>query len=127
MASKLAAARLATSEGTTVLIAGGGEPRVIDRALGGEDVGTLVTVAARRPARLRHIAVGARRRGALVINEGALAALVGEKASLLPIGVVAVDGTFDQGAVVEVLHVAALGTRDAGSRVGAAQDHAVVR
>ena len=102
MASKLAAARLATSEGTTVLIAGGGEPRVIDRALGGEDVGTLVTVAARRPARLRHIAVGARRRGALVINEGALAALVGEKASLLPIGVVAVDGSFDQGDVVEI-------------------------
>jgi glutamate 5-kinase len=102
MASKLAAARLATSEGTTVLIAGGGEPRVIDRALGGEDVGTLVTVATRRPARLRHIAVGARHRGALVVNEGALAALVGEKASLLPIGVVSVDGTFDQGDVVEI-------------------------
>ena len=102
MASKLAAARLATSEGTTVLIAGGAEPRVIDRALAGEDVGTLVTVAARRPARLRHIAVGARRRGALVVNDGALAALVGEKASLLPIGVVAVDGSFDQGDVVEI-------------------------
>ena len=102
MASKLAAARLATSEGTTVLIAGGAEPRVIDRALAGEDVGTLVTVAVRRPARLRHIAVGARRRGALVVNEGALAALVGEKASLLPIGVVAVDGSFDQGDVVEI-------------------------
>ena len=102
MASKLAAARLATTEGTTVLIAGGAEPRVIDRALAGEDVGTLVTVAVRRPARLRHIAVGARHRGALVVNEGALAALVGEKASLLPIGVVGVDGTFDQGDVVEI-------------------------
>jgi glutamate 5-kinase len=102
MASKLAAARLATSEGTTVLIAGGGEPRVIDRALAGEDVGTLVRVATRRPPRLRHIAVGARHRGALVVNEGALAALGGEKASLLPIGVVAVEGTFEQGDVVEI-------------------------
>ena len=102
MASKLAAARLATSEGTTVLIAGGGEPRVIDRALAGEDVGTLVQVASRRPPRLRHIAVGARHRGALVVNEGALAALGGEKASLLPIGVVAVEGTFEQGDVVEI-------------------------
>ncbi|HZL17395.1 MAG TPA: glutamate 5-kinase [Polyangia bacterium] len=102
MASKLAAARLATSEGTTVLIAGGGEPRVIDRALAGEDVGTLVQVASRRPPRLRHIAVGARHRGALVVNEGALAALGGEKASLLPIGVIAVDGTFEQGDVVEI-------------------------
>ena len=102
MASKLAAARLATSEGTAVLIAGGGDPRVIDRALCGEDVGTLVTAAARRPARLRHIAVGARHRGALVVNEGALAALGGEKASLLPIGVVGVEGTFEQGDVVEI-------------------------
>ncbi len=32
------------SEGTAVLIAGGAEPRVIERALAGEDVGTLITV-----------------------------------------------------------------------------------
>jgi len=103
MASKLAAAELATSEGTAVLIAGGGEPGVLDRALAGDDVGTLVTVAARRGARLRHIAVGARRRGALVVNDGALAAITGaKKASLLPIGVVGVEGTFDKGDVVEI-------------------------
>jgi glutamate 5-kinase len=103
MASKLAAAALASSEGTAVLIAGGGEPHVLERALAGEDLGTLVSVAARRPARLRHIAVGARRRGALVINEGALAALNGQqKASLLPIGVVGVEGTFEKGDVVEI-------------------------
>jgi glutamate 5-kinase len=102
MASKLAAAQLATSEGTAVLIAGGGEPRVVERALEGEDVGTLVTFAARRRARARHIAVGARHRGALVVNEGALAALVGEKASLLPIGVIGVEGSFEKGDVVEI-------------------------
>ena len=43
-----------------------------------------------------------RHRGALVVNDGALRALNGSKASLLPIGVVAVDGTFEQGDVVEV-------------------------
>jgi glutamate 5-kinase len=102
MSSKLAAARLASSEGTVVLIAGGGEPRVIERALAGEDVGTLIRVSARRPARIRHIAVGARQRGALVVNEGALRALQDEKASLLPIGVVGVEGSFDKGDVVEI-------------------------
>ena len=56
----------------------------------------------RRPARLRHIAVGARRRGALVVNEGALARSGDKKASLLPIGVVAVEGNFEQGDVVEI-------------------------
>jgi glutamate 5-kinase len=102
MASKLQAAALATSEGTTVLIAGGAEKNVLDRALAGEDLGTLITVAARRPARIRHIAVGARHRGALVVNDGALRALTNTKASLLPIGVVSVDGNFEQGDVVEV-------------------------
>jgi len=93
MASKLAAARLASSEGTSVLIAGG-EPGVLERALAGEEVGTLISAGARRPARLRHIAVGARHQGALVVNDGALAALTGaKKASLLPIGVIGVVGT----------------------------------
>ncbi len=104
MESKLEAAALATGEGTTVLIAGGGEPRVLERALAGEDLGTIIPAAAgeRRGARLRHIAVGARHRGALVVNEGALRALTSSKASLLPVGVVGVDGNFEQGDVVEV-------------------------
>jgi glutamate 5-kinase len=102
MASKLEAARLASAEGTAVLIAGGAEARLIERALAGEDVGTLITDGARRPARIRHIAVGARQRGALVVNDGALQALVSNKASLLPIGVVGVEGTFDKGDVVEI-------------------------
>ena len=102
MASKLEAARLASAEGTAVLIAGGSDTRVIERALAGEDLGTLITDGSRRPARIRHIAVGARQRGALVVNEGALRALAGEKASLLPIGVVGVEGTFDKGDVVEI-------------------------
>jgi glutamate 5-kinase len=101
MASKLASARLAAEEGTVVLIAPGHEARVVERALAGADVGTLIT-AARRPARVRHIAVAARHRGALIVNEGALRALVGEKASLLPIGVVSVEGSFDKGEVVEI-------------------------
>ena len=102
MASKLDAAALATSEGTTVLIAGGAEPNVLERALAGVDLGTLIAAPARRGARARHIAVGARSGGALVVNAGALKALNDSKASLLPVGVVAVDGDFEQGDVVEV-------------------------
>jgi glutamate 5-kinase len=102
MASKLEAAALATGEGTTVLIAGGAEPRVLERALAGEDLGTLIPAPERRRARIRHIAVGARHRGALICNDGAIRALNDTKASLLPIGVVGVDGNFEQGDVVEV-------------------------
>ena len=98
MASKLEAARLATAEGTAVLVANGAEPRVIDRALAGEDVGTLVAAAASAgPARSATSPCGARQRGALVVNEGALRALAERKASLLPIGVIAVEGDVRQG------------------------------
>jgi len=102
MASKLEAARLAVAEGTTVVIANGSADKIIDRILAGEDVGTLIPAATSRRARWRHIAISARAQGALVVNTGALKALGERKASLLPIGVVAVEGSFEQGDVVEI-------------------------
>jgi len=85
-----------------VLIASGAEPGILERVLDGEDLGTLFTGTERRGARWRRIAVSTRHRGALIVNDGALRALSGKKASLLPIGVVAVDGEFDKGDVVEI-------------------------
>jgi glutamate 5-kinase len=102
MMSKLEAARLATAEGTSVVIANGGEPGVLGRILAGEDVGTLVPAPDPRRAHLRFIAVASKRFGALVVNDGALRALEKGKASLLPVGVTAVEGSFDKGDVVEI-------------------------
>ena len=102
MVSKLEAARLATAEGTSVVIANGAETGVLAKILAGEDVGTLIPTADRRRARLRFIAVSSRRYGALVVNDGALRALEKGKASLLPVGVIAVEGSFDKGDVVEI-------------------------
>ncbi len=102
MASKLEAAQLAVAEGTGVLIASGAEPHVIERALADEDLGTLIMSGDRRKARWRRIASAARRCGALIVNDGALRALLEKKASLLPIGVTAVEGSFKKGEVVEI-------------------------
>jgi glutamate 5-kinase len=102
MASKLEAARTAIAEGTTVVVANGGTDEIIDRVLAGEDLGTLIPATEKRRARWRHIAISARAQGALVINTGALKALGQAKASLLPIGVVSVEGTFEKGDVVEI-------------------------
>jgi glutamate 5-kinase len=102
MGSKLEAARLATVEGTAVVIANGGTPDVLAKILAGDDVGTLIPPVEWRPARWRHIAVAGRKQGALVVNDGALRALLERKASLLPIGVVAVEGGFDKGELVEI-------------------------
>ncbi len=102
MVSKLEAARLATAEGTSVVIANGGEPAVLEKILAGEDLGTLIPTPDRRRARLRYIAVASRKHGVLVLNDGALRALENGKASLLPVGVSAVEGSFDKGDVVEI-------------------------
>jgi len=101
MQSKLEAARLVTAEGTPVLIASGDEPRVLERVLAGETLGSLIVPREWRPARLRRIAVG-EARGALVVNDGAARALGAGKASLLPIGVTAASGEFEKGDVVEI-------------------------
>ncbi len=102
MASKLEAAKLATDAGCPVLIVDGTQPGALTRALAGEDLGTVLWPAVRRPARRHHIAIGSARRGALVVNDGAVTALTERKASLLPIGVVQVEGDFTRGDVVEI-------------------------
>lgn len=102
MMSKLEAARVANAEGTSVVIANGGMPGVLSKILAGEDVGTLVPTPDPRRARLRYIAVASKRFGVLVVNDGALRALEKGKASLLPVGVISVEGSFDKGDVVEI-------------------------
>ena len=101
MSSKLEAARLASRSGVTVVIASGAEPNVLRRLLSGEAVGTCIPPAERRAVRRQRIAL-APHSGALVANDGALAALEGGRASLLPIGVVGVEGEFREGDVVEI-------------------------
>ena len=101
MRSKLEAARLASEAGVDVLIVDGHTDRLIERALAGEDIGTFVPSPERRRGRKRKIAF-ARTDGALILNDGAFRALHARKASLLPIGVVAVEGQFGTGSVVEL-------------------------
>lgn len=101
MQSKLEAARLAGASGVVTAIVHGSQPNVLRRCLEGDDVGTIVQPAARRRARRRHIAL-AERGGALVVNPGALEALRASKASLLPVGLIEVEGEFARGDVVEI-------------------------
>lgn len=101
MTSKLEAAKLVTDAGVPAVICGGDNRGVLERVLAGDDIGTVIWPAVPRPARRRTIAQ-APRSGALVVNDGAIAALVERKASLLPIGVISVEGRFERGDVVEI-------------------------
>ncbi|MGZ6076723.1 MAG: glutamate 5-kinase [Myxococcaceae bacterium] len=101
MTSKLEAARLASRGGVSVVIASGATPNVLRRLLSDEPLGTCVPPAERRAVRRQRIAL-APHAGALVANDGALSALEGGRASLLPIGVLDVEGDFREGDVVEI-------------------------
>jgi glutamate 5-kinase len=103
MASKLEAARLATSAGENVIIASGKQPGNLQRILAGETVGTLFVAQGQTVASWkRWIGFTAQPRGTLVVDEGARQAIERQGKSLLPIGVVGVEGNFRKGDVVAI-------------------------
>jgi glutamate 5-kinase len=101
MVSKLAAARIATSSGCTVLLALG----QTDRPLSGLAAGARCTLfrahSSPRRARKHWIAASLGVAGTLHIDAGALVALK-RGSSLLPAGVTAVEGAFERGDAVLV-------------------------
>jgi glutamate 5-kinase len=104
MATKVAAAALATASGAEVRIVDGRERDVVTRALSGEPMGTRFLARADRvEGRKRWILSGLRHAGRLTVDVGAARALMTRGASLLPAGIVTVDGTFERGDTVEIL------------------------
>ncbi|MCU1393128.1 MAG: proB [Ilumatobacteraceae bacterium] len=103
MASKLQAARLASWSGVRAVIAQALRPNVLVDAVNGADVGTRFAPNDRRlPARKLWIGFASDVKGSVTVDNGAYAALVDRGRSLLPAGVVAVDGDFHEGATVEI-------------------------
>ena len=103
MLTKVLAARRAAGSGTSTLIALGREPDVLLRLAAGERIGTALVartpkLAARKQWMIDHLQL----RGAATVDAGAAAKLLLEGASLLPIGVVDVQGEFARGDVISV-------------------------
>jgi len=104
MASKLAAAKIATWSGVRTVIADAARPGVLAGALADEaGVGTVFRArGARLPARKLWIAFALGSAGLLTVDEGARAALTGRGRSLLAAGVTAVTGDFRPDDAVEI-------------------------
>jgi glutamate 5-kinase len=105
MRSKIRCAQAAMRAGIPVTIANGRDPENLRRILNNQPVGTkfIPPETSRLSARDRWIALGAHtaeRR--LTVDPGARQALVVHKKSLLPAGIVSVEGEFDKGDVVEI-------------------------
>ncbi len=101
MLTKVLAAKRAARSGAETIIASGREEDVLLRIAAGEPIGTRLTVrttplAARKQWLADHLQVA----GRFMIDAGAASALKSGGKSLLPIGVKAVEGNFERGAVV---------------------------
>jgi glutamate 5-kinase len=85
-----------------MVVADGRMKDVLPRILGGEDLGTLFIPAPRkRNSRSRWIG-SARPSGAVIVDDGAARAVAEKNKSLLPAGIVKVDGPFDRGDVIAI-------------------------
>lgn len=105
MATKIQAAKAATSSGIHLVIASGTEKNAITRVLQGEELGTLfVSRENRLQFRKRWLAFGAKIAGSIVVDDGCAKAI--RKAggcSILPAGVFAVQGEFLPGSTVSII------------------------
>jgi glutamate 5-kinase len=104
MATKVEAARIATGAGIPVVLTAAS---LAAPALAGESVGTLFHRIRERPAaRLFWLAHATAPRGRLHLDPGAVSAVVGRRASLLPAGITSVDGRFAAGDPVDLVDAA---------------------
>ena len=101
MRTKLLAARIAVAAGCHMCIAAGAVPHPLKKIEEGAECTWFHPVATPAAARKQWIAGTLRPSGALIVDEGALRALLDGK-SLLPAGVTAARGRFDRGDTVSV-------------------------
>jgi glutamate 5-kinase len=102
MATKLAAAKIALNAGCHMVIASGRVPHPVRAIENGARCTWFVAQASPRAARKQWIAGSLKPQGALVLDDGAVRALL-EGRSLLPAGVTNVQGTFERGDAVLLL------------------------
>lgn len=101
MVTKLESVAIATQSGVPVVLTSTAQAGA---ALTGQDVGTwFAATGRRRSIRLLWLAHAARTHGRLVLDAGAVRAVVERRTSLLPAGVTGVEGEFEAGDPVELV------------------------
>ena len=101
MVTKIAAAEIATRAGCRMAIAKGEAPSPLTRIGQGERCTWFLATQEPRTARKQWIAGHLKTAGAVTVDDGAALALT-KGASLLPVGVIAVEGRFERGDVIAV-------------------------
>ena len=105
MYSKVLAAKQATNHGIPVVIMSGKKSRLLTNLLNGEKVGTYFKPNKERlSSKKGWIAYGLKSKGAVYLDDGAVKALTTQGKSLLPSGIIKVEGHFDIGDAVSCIN-----------------------
>lgn len=103
MATKVQAAKSAGLMGIPTIIVSGRQPNVIRRALEGDKVGTFFLPDKDRLAARKHwLRYTLKPKGSITVDEGAMQAITKRGKSLLPSGIVKVEGRFEYGDAVSL-------------------------
>ena len=103
MYTKIQAADLARRSGTRVVITKGTTPEVILRVVAGESLGTQFSaLVSNLESRKQFILAGPKSNGRVTVDAGAEGILRKGKSSLLPVGVVSVEGDFVRGDTISI-------------------------
>ena len=104
MVSKVIAARIAARMGAPTVVAPGKRANILGQLCRGEDLGTYIDPGERTELAGKKVwlGAGARAVGTIFCDRGARRAVTEKGASLLPSGVVRVEGDFAEGSVVEL-------------------------
>ena len=102
MISKIDAARKITSAGVPMVIARGDKPDTLLMLFSGKELGTFFVPKEKKlKSRKCWIAFSLQPKGAIIIDDGAARAILEKGKSLLPSGILGVEGEFSIGAPVE--------------------------
>ena len=103
MYTKLQAAEICVHSGIDMIIAESQIPGVLEKIVDGQPVGTFFKAENVHPQmKRREIIIGSAVRGKIFVDQGCKDALLHKGSSLLPVGIVAVSGDFDEGDTVSI-------------------------
>ena len=103
MATKLNAAEIAINSGTNMVIAQGNKPENLMAIVKGEDIGTLFVKKKKGLKAKKHwLQYSSKKLGKIIVDNGAKEALLKHR-SLLPSGIVDVEGNFNKGDVITII------------------------
>ena len=104
MASKIEAARLCIDSGISCIVANGKTKDILLKIVKGEKVGTTFLAGASKKTAKKHwIAYSSKVKGAITVDDGAKAALIVKKKSLLASGITGCHGNFEKASVISIV------------------------